>query len=33
MIIQIFLGAGSVWNGGSLFGGGTKAKAVWKYHR
>lgn len=33
MIVQIFLGAGSIWNGGSLFGGGTKAKAIWKYHR
>lgn len=33
MIIQIFLGAGSIWNGGSLFGGGMKAKAIWKYHR
>ncbi|KXN90480.1 hypothetical protein AN958_04152 [Leucoagaricus sp. SymC.cos] len=33
IFVQIFLGAGSVWNGGSLFGGGMKAKAVWKYHR
>jgi hypothetical protein len=33
LLFQIFLGAGSVWNGGSLFGGGLKAKGVWKYHR
>ncbi|KAF9228680.1 hypothetical protein BS17DRAFT_690953, partial [Gyrodon lividus] len=31
--IQVLLGAGSVWFGGALFGGGLKAKAVWKYHR
>ncbi|KAF5324544.1 hypothetical protein D9611_004490 [Ephemerocybe angulata] len=30
---QVFIGIGSVWFGGRLFGGGMKAKAVWKYHR
>jgi len=30
---QIAIGAGSVWAGGTLFGGGMRAKAVWKYHR
>lgn len=30
---QLFLGAGSVWYQGALFGGGMKAKSVWKYHR
>ncbi|KAH8829592.1 hypothetical protein DL96DRAFT_1064489 [Flagelloscypha sp. PMI_526] len=33
LLVQIFLGGGSVWFGGRLFGGGLKAKAVWKYHR
>jgi len=33
MFIQMFLGAGSVWGSGKLFGGGMKAKSVWKYHR
>ncbi|KAF5358078.1 hypothetical protein D9756_001746 [Leucocoprinus leucothites] len=33
LVGQVFLGAGSVWNGGSLFGRGMKAKALWKYHR
>ncbi|KAH6918801.1 hypothetical protein BKA70DRAFT_1088725 [Coprinopsis sp. MPI-PUGE-AT-0042] len=33
MIGQIILGAGSVWFNGKLFGGGMKAKALWKYHR
>ncbi|KAJ3572816.1 hypothetical protein NP233_g2837 [Leucocoprinus birnbaumii] len=33
LLVQVFLGAGSVWNGGSLFGGGMRAKAIWKYHR
>jgi len=33
MFIQMFLGAGSVWYGGVLFGGGAKAKSIWKYHR
>ncbi|XP_006458301.1 hypothetical protein AGABI2DRAFT_115313 [Agaricus bisporus var. bisporus H97] len=33
LLLQIFLGAGSVWKGGALFGGGAKAKALWKYHR
>ncbi|PPQ78531.1 hypothetical protein CVT25_011803 [Psilocybe cyanescens] len=33
LLFQIFLGAGSVWYGGALFGGGMKAKALWKYHR
>jgi hypothetical protein len=30
---QIFIGVGSAWNDGALFGGGAKAKALWKYHR
>jgi cytochrome b-561 domain containing protein 2 len=33
MVGQIILGAGSVWFRGQLFGGGMKAKALWKYHR
>jgi len=33
MLFQVFIGGGSVWFGGKLFGGGMKAKAVWKYHR
>lgn len=33
MFVQIALGAGSVWFGGAAFGGGAKAKAIWKYHR
>lgn len=33
IIGQIAIGAGSVWGQGTLFGGGAKAKAVWKYHR
>ena len=33
ILFQAFVGAGSVWFGGKLFGGGMKAKAVWKYHR
>ncbi|KAJ7702370.1 hypothetical protein B0H17DRAFT_143101 [Mycena rosella] len=31
--IQVLLGGGSVWFGGAAFGGGSKAKAIWKYHR
>ncbi|TDL19878.1 hypothetical protein BD410DRAFT_751529 [Rickenella mellea] len=33
IIIQILLGGLSIWFGGSAFGGGMKAKRVWKYHR
>jgi len=33
MIVQISIGGGSVWFGGAAFGGGLKAKLVWKYHR
>ncbi|KAN0124367.1 hypothetical protein V8E52_002016 [Russula decolorans] len=33
LIVQFLLGAGSVWFGGVAFGGGRKAKLVWKYHR
>ncbi|KAF8894410.1 hypothetical protein BD779DRAFT_1668932 [Infundibulicybe gibba] len=33
IVLQAGLGAGSVWFGGTAFGGGAKAKAVWKYHR
>ncbi|CAL1704272.1 unnamed protein product [Somion occarium] len=32
-ILQIGLGAGSVWFDGWLFGGNPRAKFVWKYHR
>ncbi|KAI0670534.1 hypothetical protein C8Q78DRAFT_1036720 [Trametes maxima] len=33
MVVQIAVGAGSVWFGGRLFGGNPKARLVWKYHR
>ncbi|KAF8184946.1 hypothetical protein K438DRAFT_1837144 [Mycena galopus ATCC 62051] len=33
IFIQVLLGGGSVWFGGAAFGGGAKAKAIWKYHR
>jgi hypothetical protein len=33
LIVQGIVGAGSVWFGGAAFGGGLKAKLVWKYHR
>jgi len=33
LAFQIILGAGSVWFDGALFGGGLKAKGLWKYHR
>ncbi|KAJ7756841.1 hypothetical protein DFH07DRAFT_474668 [Mycena maculata] len=33
IFIQVVLGGGSVWFGGAAFGGGSKAKAIWKYHR
>ncbi|KLO10420.1 hypothetical protein SCHPADRAFT_856637 [Schizopora paradoxa] len=33
LVGQIFVGAGSVWFGGALFGGGMQAKSLWKYHR
>ncbi|KAL5504312.1 hypothetical protein ACEPAH_8386 [Sanghuangporus vaninii] len=33
MVIQMLLGGLSVWFGGRAFGGGMKAKSVWKYHR
>ena len=33
LVVQFLLGAGSVWFGGVAFGGGLKAKLVWKYHR
>jgi len=33
LAFQIIVGGGSVWFGGALFGGGRKAKALWKYHR
>ncbi|KAK7693294.1 hypothetical protein QCA50_002861 [Cerrena zonata] len=32
-ILQVGLGAGSVWFDGKLFGGNPRAKLVWKYHR
>jgi hypothetical protein len=31
--LQVSIGAGSVWFGGAIFGGGEKAKTVYKYHR
>lgn len=33
ILLQIIGGGGSVWFGGAAFGGGAKAKAIWKYHR
>ncbi|KAJ7349272.1 hypothetical protein DFH08DRAFT_959436 [Mycena albidolilacea] len=33
IFIQVLLGGGSVWFGGAAFGGGSRAKAIWKYHR
>jgi len=33
LLVQVIVGAGSVWFGGAAFGGGHKAKLVWKYHR
>lgn len=33
MIVQILLGGLSVWFGGAVFGGGMKAKRLWKFHR
>jgi len=33
IVLQILGGGGSVWFGGAAFGGGARAKAIWKYHR
>jgi cytochrome b-561 domain-containing protein 2 len=33
VVLQAAIGAGSVWWGGKAFGGGAKAKRVYKYHR
>jgi cytochrome b-561 domain containing protein 2 len=33
LVLQIGIGAGTVWFGGNICGGGAKAKAVYKYHR
>ena len=33
ILLQVAIGGGSVWYGGAAFGGGMKAKAMWKYHR
>ena len=33
IVLQVFLGIGSVWFDGRLFGGNPRAKLVWKYHR
>ncbi|KAF9792477.1 hypothetical protein BJ322DRAFT_1102980 [Thelephora terrestris] len=33
ILFQVIVGVGSVWFDGKLFGGGTKAKSIWKYHR
>lgn len=31
--VQAAVGAASVWGGGAAFGGGARAKSVWKWHR
>jgi len=31
--VQAMIGGATVWFGGKLFGGGDKAKKVYKYHR
>jgi cytochrome b-561 domain-containing protein 2 len=33
LLFQVVIGGGSVWFKGAAFGGGAKAKSVWKYHR
>ncbi len=33
ILVQIAVGGGSVWFGGAAFGGGMKAKLIWRYHR
>ncbi|KAG8959856.1 hypothetical protein FRC03_007400 [Tulasnella sp. 419] len=33
LVLQALVGAGSLWFGGKLFGGGDKATRVYKYHR
>ncbi|KAG7452875.1 uncharacterized protein BT62DRAFT_925414 [Guyanagaster necrorhizus] len=33
VLLQIAIGGGSVWFGGAVFGGGMKAKLIWRYHR
>jgi len=33
LVIQVAVGGGSVWFDGAAFGGGMKAKSLWKYHR
>lgn len=33
VLVQALVGGLSVWAGGAAFGGGAKAKAVYKYHR
>ncbi|KAF8630350.1 hypothetical protein AX15_002918 [Amanita polypyramis BW_CC] len=33
LVSQVLVGGGSVWFGGVAFGGGVKAKRLWKYHR
>ncbi|KAH9931002.1 uncharacterized protein B0H18DRAFT_992213 [Fomitopsis serialis] len=33
VVVQVFIGVGSVWFNGRLFGGTPKARLVWKYHR
>ncbi|KAJ3574726.1 hypothetical protein NP233_g1581 [Leucocoprinus birnbaumii] len=32
-VVQLCVGFGTTWNDGVLFGGGARAKALWKYHR
>ncbi|KIY65205.1 hypothetical protein CYLTODRAFT_424556 [Cylindrobasidium torrendii FP15055 ss-10] len=33
LVVQVLVGGASVWGGGVAFGGGMKAKKVWRYHR
>jgi len=33
IVVQTLVGASTVWFGGAAWGGGMKAKAMWKYHR
>jgi len=33
IVVQALIGGSTVWFGGAVWGGGSKAKALWKYHR
>lgn len=33
IVVQVLVGGSTVWYGGAVWGGGAKAKALWKYHR